>query len=163
MSDTNQAMRVRLGPIATSLIEGAGTNRGQALDDAIKSLTERAQSPGDGPSNLTEMTDRLDALTAVTERQADTIDELRKLMALELQMTRVMVGSLMATTNQEQQNLRMIADTAVAKFHDTSQLLDASERDRLQSKEDQFLTMTRQEMERGTMVQEQDKDKEFER
>lgn len=163
MSDTNQPIRVVLGPLARALVQGSGSNRGQALDDAIKDLTERAQSPGEGSDVLADLEGRIDALTAVTERQANTIDELRKLVVLELQMTRVMVGSLMATTNQEQQHLRIIADTAVAKFHDTSQLLDASERERLQSKEEQFLTMTRQELERGAVVQEQDKEKEFER
>ena len=106
MSDEFTNYRVRLGPVASSLLGGNKENRPQRLDDAITDLQERireleeqaAKTPpkevgaaAQGLGNSEEMV----KLTSAFERQEQQLWAMKETLISQLKMTRICIAALM--------------------------------------------------------------------
>ena len=138
MKNEKQDNRVRLGPIALELINGAPetTNKGPLLDEKIQELVdgriapEQAQTRSElSPSNVAMLQDLLDRLTGLENRVKD-INEAHLLtiketttgfgaLAQEIMCTRNQVAAL-APKDKGAQELIAAAREVVAGIYDTA-------------------------------------------
>ena len=138
MKNEKQDNRVRLGPIALELINGApeSTNKGPLLDEKIQELIdgkaapEPAQSsPELSPSNVAMLQDVLDKLTGLENRLKDLSEaHLRTIketttgfgaLAQEIMCTRNQIAAL-APKDKGAQELIAAAREVVAGIYDTA-------------------------------------------
>ena len=163
MSEAQQNVRVRLGPIASALIEGGSDNRQEALDRAILELQQAASQTG-GSSTLPASGDsQMAHLTSQIEAQGEILSALRLQVMKEMQMTRLLVASLMSETDASQQQLLVFATEAVETLRRDSGLVMEIEQANLASQEAAFQATVRREMQQGGEGIEQDQEQEIER
>ncbi len=163
MSEAQQNVRLRLGPIASALIEGTSENRQEALDHAIHELREAAASreaeagmPVDG-----EVT--LGSLAAQIRQQTAIMSALRLQVLKEMQMLRVLVASLMSETDSGPQDFLAFATEAIGALRKETDLTKELERADLSSQEEAFHSAPRREMQHTSAIIEKDRDQEIER
>ena len=167
MTTENKSTRVRLGPVATALIDGQEENRQQALDDAIQALQQRAalaERRGEDPA-LTAFT--LTALEAAADRSIEAMNRLATTTAKELKLTRILIASLMTSKSEEQQQLIEMTEQIIQDLHKSGTLLDVSELEKLNELDARYKEITSRELQRGAElpheVREQVQEEELER
>lgn len=160
MSDSNQNIRVVLGPVARSLIPSGTDSRQDALDAAITKLMQsgsvrpenhpadvgssRIATPGDG-----EMRDAMLGLQDEVRRMSRAMTEMKEIALAEMRMTRLLVGTLVDQSNEDHVALLRFAGEMIQKMYANSELLTKEDRQDLERKEDLFLRMNRMELERS--------------
>lgn len=163
MTTENKSARVRLGPIATALIEGQEDNRQQALDDAIQSLQERAESSNRVDGTPALPTAVLTSLAAAVERNSQALTDLAAITATELKLTRVLIASLMTTASEEQQQLIEMTDKVIKDLHSNSRLLGAPEQEKLEDLDAAQRALVGRELQRGVELDREVQEEELER
>lgn len=163
MSDTQQPVRVVLGPIARNLIEGAGNNRGKALDDAIQTLMEDAQRTPSQPADHPALAERIDALADTIRSQGEILSALRKTLILEQRMTRLYFATMTSNQTEEQRELVEMAQEAIDDLIDSHNLLDEQEKERLRNREEVAEAAMWRDLERGFEELEPENEPELER
>ncbi|WP_171181164.1 hypothetical protein [Ruegeria sp. HKCCD8929] len=167
-TEAQSNLRVRLGPVAAALIEGQTDNPRQALDDAIRELTDRAEQAhqdGDSGSALAahvhKLTDQVlnmkAALREQTEVLAEVLTEQTQMLAgfkhmvlTELQTTRLYIASFLEDDpNPAQEDLLEMGREMIAQVREIPGLLDPEERQDLEKQRDLELEALRRDMERG--------------
>lgn len=156
MSEPQQNVRVRLGPVASALIEGSTENRQDALDRAILALQEQAAS-GPQPEGRGQLMSRL-------EEQSALLSALRAQVMTEMQMTRVLIAALMADTDDDKQLLLTFVMDAMEKLRRETGLVLEEEQRTLDRKEAAFWADRQQRhMQQGGPEIERDQEQEIER
>ena len=163
MSETQQNVRVRLGPIASALIEGASENRQEALDHAIQELQEAAASREAEAGMPSDAEVTLGSLAAQIRQQTAIMSALRLHVLKEMQMLRVLVASLMSETDTGQQELLAFATEAIGALRKETGLTKELERAELSSQEEAFHSAVRREMQHTSAIIEKDQDQEIKR
>lgn len=157
MSETTQSnLRIRLGPVASSLIDGQSENPRQDLDDAIQALLNR-------PSEGTGVEAQLATISDVLAAQAASLKALRDVVIFEQRMTRVYLSSILSDSDEEQHELLAMAEETVEEVIARSGLFNETERAEMLSKEEAAQTAIRRELDRGTEEVEPKKEPELER
>lgn len=157
MSETTQSnLRIRLGPVASSLIDGQSENPRQDLDDAIQALLNR-------PSESTGVEAQLATMSDVLAAQAASLKALRDVVIFEQRMTRVYLSSILSDSDEEQHELLAMAEETVEEVIARSGLFNEAERAEMLSKEEAAQTAIRRELDRGTEEVEPKKEPELER
>ena len=163
MSETQQPPRVRLGPVASALIEASPDNRQEALDQAIMDLQARAASTGDAGTRAPETPNDLSRLESRIDAQNTLLSALRFSLMNEMKMIRILIASLMSTTNSDQQELLSLTRQAIDTMHRENSLLRQDEQAVLDRHEAAFHTMFREQMHGGHDTPERDADAEHAR
>ena len=110
----SKSPRLVLGPVARQLIGSETKELPKVLDDAITTLMEeRDQRP-----DATSPEGRLASLEAAVKAQSEALQQLSYVATLEMKMTRVLIGSLMSKTDEDQQALITLANSAVQELHE---------------------------------------------
>lgn len=147
MSNDN---RIRLGPEALRLIEGRDGGKQEALEDAIRDLVNGVAYASTKQEGLNEV----DSGSAMTNHMLATLQvridglakqysELATLVAAEMKMTRLLVGSSLATGTEEQRGLRQLTANIVAKITRGAEMLSDEDRKELGRLEHEFLRANR--------------------
>lgn len=163
MSDTTKNPRIVLGPVARKLIEGKGDKQQQALDDAILALQETPENAGQPVPDTTALEKQIGSLEAHIERQAEAIRQLSYATTLQHKMTRILIASVMSTTNEEQQTLLALADQTAEDAHAKTELIGESEIEMLEREEAAMTTAINREFERVGIEPEAALEEELER
>lgn len=157
MSETTQSnLRIRLGPVASSLIDGQSENPRQDLDDAIQALLNRPTEDAGVEAQLATISDVLAA-------QAASLKALRDVVIFEQRMTRVYLSSILSDSDEDQHELLAMAEETVEEVISRSGLFNEAERAEMLSKEEAAQTAIRRELDRGTEEVEPKKEPELER
>ena len=163
MSETQQPPRVRLGPVASALIEASSDNRQEALDQAIMDLQARAASTGDAGTREPETQNDLSRVESRIDAQNTLLSALRFSLMNEMKMIRILIASLMSTTNSDQQELLSLTRQAIDTMRREHSLLRQDEQADLDRHEAAFHTMFRDQMRGGHDTLERDADAEHAR
>lgn len=163
MSETQQNLRVRLGPVASALIEGTAENRQEALDRAITDLQERAVRNADEREGQVLGTGSLQGLESRVEAQGERLSALRFSVMKEMQMIRLLIASLMSKSDTSQQELLAFATEAVETLRRDSSLVLEKEHANLASQEAAFQDAIRLDMQQGSDGLEREAEVEIER
>ncbi|MEM8970893.1 MAG: hypothetical protein AAGD43_02360, partial [Pseudomonadota bacterium] len=135
MNDAQQKIRVVLGPVARTLVEGTEVNRAEALDEAIEELIKKAQSSSDPNREIGSLNEELARLQTVIANQSAVIKTLQDVVILEQRMTRIFVASILSDDSEEQHQIMEMAAGAVEGLIDQSGLISEQERETLKSRE----------------------------
>ncbi|MEX0301299.1 MAG: hypothetical protein AB3N24_02640 [Leisingera sp.] len=163
MSETQQNIRVRLGPVASALIEGSSENRQEALDRAILDLQERAAAGTEERLEQASGADPLQALEGKIEAQGALLSALRFSVMKEMQMIRLLIASLMSKSDSSQQQLLAFATEAVETLRRDTSLVLEKEHTNLANQEAVFQEAVRRDMQQGYDGLEREVDEELER
>lgn len=163
MSDKKLDNRLRLGPIATALIEGVSENRQEALDSAIQQLQETIADKENEMLFPSDADVTLGSLSAQIRQQTATMSALRLQVLKEMQMLRILVASLMSGTDTGQQELLAFATEAIGSLRKETGLIKEMEQAELTSREDAFNSTVRREMQQTSETIEKDQEEEIER
>lgn len=151
MSETQpQNLRVRLGPVASALIEGSIDNRQEALDQAILGLQERAVRDATDSAGQALCPEHLQGLESRIEEQGELLSALRFSVMKEMQMIRLLIASLMSKSDTSQQQLLAFATEAVETLRRDTSLVLEEEHANLASQEAAFQDAIRREMQQGS-------------
>lgn len=135
--------RIVLGPVARQLVGDEKEGAQKALDEAITALMEeRDQRP-----DATSPEGRLALLEAAVKEQSEALRQLSYVAALEMKMTRVLIASLMSKTDEDQQSLISLANSAVQEVHEKARLIADSDMEKLHENEISALTAIQRELE----------------
>ncbi|MEM8976173.1 MAG: hypothetical protein AAGD43_29245, partial [Pseudomonadota bacterium] len=99
----------------------------------------------------------------VIENQSAVIKTLQDVVILEQRMTRIFVASILSDDSEVQHQIMEMAAGAVEGLIDQSGLISEQERETLKSREHEAETAMQRELDRGSLVEEQDKEPELER
>ena len=168
----SKGIRVTLGPVAVTLIEGVDSKkRPRVLDQAIEDLRAQASARvkiGGVDEQGTEISARIvDALSDVqtevrTMRRA--MLDMKEIALAEMRMTRLLVGTLVDQSNEDHVALMRFAGDMIQKMYDSSELLTQEDARDLERREDLFHRINRMELERGPEVEDRrDRDEEIAR
>lgn len=131
----------------------------KALDEAITALMEeRDQRP-----DATSPEGRLALLEAAVKEQSEALRQLSYVAALEMKMTRVLIASLMSKTDEDQQSLISLANSAVQEVHEKARLIADSDMEKLRENEISALTAIQRELERAGLEEQEKSEAEIER
>ena len=171
-SNSNDA-RKHYGPLAEQLIGNVTYGKGAALDTAIgKLLIERdqlkealsvARSDNEKLRQDASAAPGSDNVSAALSAHSDTIRQLCEAMATEHKMTRLLFGTVMQDSDNDDEQLRELVERVIDNVYENSTLLNADQRDTILQKQDAYLTATRTELERAPADIKQWKDQELER
>lgn len=151
--------RIVLGPVARQLVGDEKEGAQKALDEAITALMEeRDQRP-----DPTSPEGRLALLEAAVKEQSDALRQLSYVAALEMKMTRVLIASLMSKTDEDQQSLISLANSAVQEMHEKARLIADSDIAKLRENEISALTAIQRELERAGPEEQEKSEAEIER
>lgn len=164
MSETQpQNLRVRLGPVASALIEGSTDNRQEALDQAILNLQERATRGAKDGAGQALCPEQLQGLESRIEDQGALLSALRFSVMKEMQMIRLLIASLMSKSDTGQQQLLAFATEAVETLRRDTSLVLEKEHANLASQEAAFQDAIRRDMQQGSDGLEREAEVEIER
>ena len=163
MSDVQQNLRVRLGPLASALIEGSSETRQEALEQAIQKLQEAADGSENTKAAPADSSTDLSALSRQISQQGELLSSLRLQVMKEMQMLRLLVASLMSDTNSGQQQLLAFATDAIEDLREHNGLLKEQELSNLESAEAAFTVAVRNQLQMGGDEIESDLEVEIER
>ncbi|EEW60974.1 hypothetical protein [Silicibacter sp. TrichCH4B] len=151
--------RIVLGPVARQLVGDEKEGAQKALDEAITALMEeRDQRP-----DPTSPEGRLALLEAAVKEQSDALQQLSYVAALEMKMTRVLIASLMSKTDEDQQSLISLANSAVQEMHEKARLIADSDIAKLRENEISAQTAIQRELERAGLEEQEKSEAEIER
>ncbi|WP_065322843.1 hypothetical protein [Tritonibacter mobilis] len=151
--------RIVLGPVARQLVGDEKEGAQKALDEAITALMEeRDQRP-----DATSPEGRLALLEAAVKEQSEALRQLSYVAALEMKMTRVLIASLMSKTDEDQQSLISLANSAVQEVHEKARLIADSDMEKLRENEISALTAIQRELERAGLEEQEKSEAEIER
>ncbi len=151
--------RIVLGPVARQLVGDEKEGAQKALDEAITALMEeRDQRP-----DATSPEGRLALLEAAVKEQSEALRQLSYVAALEMKMTRVLIASLMSKTDEDQQSLISLANSAVQEVHEKARLIADSDMEKLRENEISALTAIQRELERSGLEEQEKSEAEIER
>jgi len=151
--------RIVLGPVARQLVGDEKEGAQKALDEAITALMEeRDQRP-----DATSPEGRLALLEAAVNEQSEALRQLSYVAALEMKMTRVLIASLMSKTDEDQQSLISLANSAVQEVHEKARLIADSDMEKLRENEISALTAIQRELERAGLEEQEKSEAEIER
>ncbi|MCZ4270385.1 hypothetical protein HGG73_16940 [Rhodobacteraceae bacterium R_SAG3] len=151
--------RIVLGPVARQLVGDEKEGAQKALDEAITALMEeRDQRP-----DATSPEGRLSLLEAAVKEQSEALRQLSYVAALEMKMTRVLIASLMSKTDEDQQSLISLANSAVQEVHERARLIADSDMEKLHENEISALTAIQRELERAGLEEQEKSEAEIER
>ncbi|NKX28708.1 hypothetical protein [Tritonibacter mobilis] len=151
--------RIVLGPVARQLVGDEKEGAQKALDEAITALMEeRDQRP-----DATSPEGRLALLEAAVKEQSEALRQLSYVAALEMKMTRVLIASLMSKTDEDQQSLISLANSAVQEVHEKARLIADSDMEKLHENEISALTAIQRELERAGLEEQEKSEAEIER
>ncbi|MCG7625931.1 hypothetical protein [Epibacterium sp. Ofav1-8] len=151
--------RVVLGPVARQLVGDAKEGVPKVLDDAITTLMEERDQRPDAASPE----GRLASLEATLKEQSEALRQLSYVSALEMKMTRVLIASLMSKTDEDQQSLISLANSAVQEVHEKARLIADSDMEKLRENEISALTAIQRELERAGLEEQEKSEAEIER
>jgi len=155
----SKSPRLVLGPVARQLIGSETKELPKVLDDAITTLMEeRDQRP-----DATSPEGRLASLEAAVKAQSEALQQLSYVATLEMKMTRVLIASLMSKTDEDQQALITLANSAVQELHEKARVISDSDMEKLRENDVSVQTAIQRDMERGALEQEQETEEELER
>ncbi|MFP3384980.1 hypothetical protein [Tritonibacter sp. SIMBA_163] len=155
----SKSPRLVLGPVARQLIGSETKELPKVLDDAITTLMEeRDQRP-----DATSPEGRLASLEAAVKAQSEALQQLSYVATLEMKMTRVLIASLMSKTDEDQQALITLANSAVQELHEKARVISDSNMEKLRANDVSVQTAIQRDMERGALEQEQETEEELER
>ena len=165
--------RKHYGPLAEQLIGAVSYGKGAALDteigkllierDKLKEALEAAQSENEELRQAALDAPEQGNVSAILTAHSQTIRELCEAMATEHKMTRLLFGTVMQDTDNDDAQLRELVEHVIDNIYENTALLDADQRDLILQKQDDYLAQVRQQMERGTLELEQSEDHELER
>ncbi len=151
--------RIVLGPVARQLVGDEKEGAQKALDEAITALMEeRDQRP-----DATSPEGRLALLEAAVKEQSEALRQLSYVAALEMKMTRVLIASLMSKTDEDQQSLISLANSAVQEMHEKARLIADSDIAKLRENEISAQTAIQRELERAGLEEQEKSEAEIER
>ena len=151
--------RIVLGPVARQLVGDEKEGAQKALDEAITALMEeRDQRP-----DATSPEGRLALLEAAVKEQSEALRQLSYVAALEMKMPRVLIASLMSKTDEDQQSLISLANSAVQEVHEKARLIADSDMEKLHENEISALTAIQRELERAGLEEQEKSEAELER
>lgn len=162
MNDAQQKVRVVLGPVAKQLVQGSEGNRAEALDQAIQDLIQKSEASSKTDPEIGNLSAELTSLKAVIENQSAVLKTLQEVVILEQRMTRIFVASILSDDSEEQHQIMEMAAAAVEGLIDASGLISEREREALKSREHEADAAMQRELDRGSLIAEQDKDPELE-
>ncbi|NKX39069.1 hypothetical protein HGF13_05755 [Rhodobacteraceae bacterium R_SAG5] len=151
--------RIVLGPVARQLVGDEKEGAQKALDEAITALMEERDQRPD--ANSPE--GRLALLEAAVKEQSEALRQLSYVAALEMKMTRVLIASLMSKTDEDQQSLISLANSAVQEVHEKARLIADSDMEKLHENEISALTAIQRELERAGLEEQEKSEAEIER
>ncbi|WP_114963821.1 hypothetical protein [Tritonibacter mobilis] len=155
----SKSPRLVLGPVARQLIGSETKELPKVLDDAITTLMEeRDQRP-----DATSPEGRLASLEAAVKAQSEALQQLSYVATLEMKMTRVLIASLMSKTDEDQQALITLANSAVQELHEKARVISDSDMEKLRENDASVQTAIQRDIERGALEQEQETEEELER
>ncbi|MGR3762429.1 hypothetical protein ACUXV3_20190 (plasmid) [Roseobacteraceae bacterium NS-SX3] len=166
MNEGQQTLRVRLGPVASALIEGEDGNRQDALDRAILELQQAARRSHNAAAAAgagTDLVEAIEELAGQITDQRDILSAVRFQVMKEMQMIRLLIASLMSKSDEGQQQLLSFATEAVEKMRTDAGLLLEREQAQLAAQDTAFQTAIRRDMQLGGDGQDMDKEPEIER
>ncbi|MES0864813.1 hypothetical protein ABLN87_20880 [Ruegeria sp. SCPT10] len=162
MSTKTQNIRLTLGPVAQDLLDQSGGKNGRDLDRLLTGLLERPETNNSDSPNLKPLEARIEALEDVIRSQGDRFALLQEVVILEQRMTRIFVASILSDDSEEQHQIMEMAAAAVEGLIDESGLISERERETLKSREHEADAAMQRELDRGSLIAEQDKDPELE-
>ncbi len=147
MTDTRSNLRVRLGPVARTLIEDAGENRQRALDEAIADLIEQRDkaledlraAPASGSEELATVLTSIDA-------QRAAFKGLQEIVLSEMLATRMFIQSFMSGTDVGVGMLREMTDLMLETLQKRTSHLKELDFDHLREKEREFAMLLQDQM-----------------
>lgn len=162
MNTKSQYNRLTLGPIAQDLLDQAGGKNGKDLDRLLTSLLERPETTNSDTPSLKPLEALIEALEDAIRNQGDKLSLLQEVVILEQRMTRIFVASILSDDSEEQHQIMEMAAAAVEGLIDESGLITERERETLRSREHEADAAMQRELDRGSLIAEQDKDPELE-
>ncbi|MDV4146458.1 hypothetical protein [Shimia sp. FJ5] len=147
MTDTQSTLRVRLGPVARTLIQGAEANRQQALDDAIADLIDQRDeareeiraAPASGSDDLATVLTSLEA-------QRAAFKGLQEIVLSEMLATRMFIQSFMSDADVGVGMLREMTDLMLETLQKRTSHLKELDFDHLREKEREFAMLLQDQM-----------------
>lgn len=147
MTDTQSNLRVRLGPVARTLIQGAEANRQQALDEAIADLIEqRDEALEDLHAAPTSGSEELASILSSLEAQRAAFKGLQEIVLSEMLATRMFIQSFMSDADVGVGMLREMTDLMLETLQKRTSHLKELDFVHLREKEREFAILLQDQM-----------------
>lgn len=147
MTDTQSNVRIVLGPVARTLIQGAEENRQQALDEAISNLIDQRDEAREGLRTAPASgSDDLASILSSLEAQRAAFKGLQEIVLSEMLATRMFIQSFMSDTDVGVGMLREMTDLMLETLQKRTSHLKELDFVHLREKEREFAILLQDQM-----------------